>query len=948
MRQTLLPLLSTGLVVFSGHAPAAAQIFGGSSNPRNVRQLQRQAVTGPATTGTVPGVYYDPSGKLSPSLSQLQPAEEGGFFALPSRYQSPALQKLGYNPSRAWAKGATPDRMLKMGDLQQSKQFSSIGKMSMRQMATMAGTDIERVPLSQIPLVAEMTVGELYKVYPQLQNVPLKEISFLSQTLSAAARDPKALGNAALDMGSQRAVQELAAIDPRLANVPLASIVRGDLDGALSQSKAAAAKLAAAELTKVNPMLANVPVGDILNGNWRGVQSAALDMGQKALVQELAKNPALEGIPLAQLAEGDWGGAITELQQGKLKDLIKDVPALQNLPVDQAFPMINGAIAGDWQSVSLKAVELGWELAGDDLLKAVPELQNLPLGSLPIDGLSIASLPGLIDRPLETLPNIASKYLTKLPGLSKVPVDKLPLNYVFAALRGDLFGRLDIAYAGPVETPITSVVTGGTKDQKFKPEPCREKRCPHFELDNVEGGGPPGKLSGKAWVEGKAQMVPGGKGLMAKVNNGKEPTGIPVWGLDENVKLSLEKIQEGSNGQPSTAEVWANVQVCFDAPFIGEQCTPHFIPIPLPIKVKEGGLMIIASAGKPPDMIRQARAQARSQYESQFGAGPECVPATVATTDPKVVASAGKPPASKNMAQENLQRYLARIAAGESAGGRNIGPNPETGAYGEYQFIRESRDTMIREYGIDPWSTNKAVRDKAALKWIELYGQEKRVNILGAIQKGDFQLADRVLGRSQFTSLPGGAEESPIWKNASNLQKYGPAGNGRPFPVFAGPVCAQAPGGGGPFVEGSGKGTGKLITPTPGPVTSWHGWRMHPIYGTRRWHAGIDIGAPRGTPVKAADGGVIVDVQSGCVEGDSRCGSGYGNLVRIRHSNGLETVYTHLQNVNVRIGQKTDQGQNIGTVGNTGGSTGPHLHFEVRKGPGWSGNDLNPLNFIRR
>lgn len=941
--KTLLPLLSTGLVVFSGHGPAAAQIFGGSSNPRNTRQLQRQAVNQPPTTGTVPGVYYDPSGQLSPSLSQLPPAEQAGFFALPSRYQNPALRKLGYNPSRAWAKGATPDRMLKVGDLQQSKQFRNIGKMTMRQMATMAGTDIEQVPLSQIPLVAEMTVGELYKLYPELQNVPLKEIGFLSQTLAAAAQNPRQLGNAALDLGSQRALQELAAIDPRLANVPLGSIVRGDWDGALSQSKAAAAKLAAAELTKVHPALANVPVGDILNGNWQGVRGAALDVGKKALVQELAKNPALEGIPLSQLAEGDWGGAISELQQGKLKDLIKDVPELQNLPIDQAFPIVNGVIAGDWQSVSLKAVELGWELAGDDLLKAVPELQNLPLGSLPIDGLSISSLPGLVDRPLETIPNIASKYLTKLPGLSKVPVDKLPLGYVFAALRGDLFGRLDIAYAGPVETPITSVVTGGTKNQKFKPEPCREKRCPHFELDNVEGGGPPGKLSGKAWVEGKAQKVPGGKGILARVNNGKEPTGVPVWGLDENVKLSLEDIKEGSNGQPSTAQVWANIQVCIDPPFIGEQCTPHFLPIPLPWKVQEGGLMLIASAGKPPDTVRQARAQARSQYEAQYGAGAECIPATVASTDPKLVASAGKPPAGKNVAQENLQRYLARISIGESSGGRNLGPNPETGAYHEYQFTPESRESMVRRHQLDPWSNNKAMRDRAALKWIELIGQEERVDLLKAIQQGNFQLADRVLGRKQFTSLPGGPEQSQIWKNAANLHKYGPAGNGSPFPVFAGPVCAQGPGGGGPFTQGSGKATGRFRSPVDRPyVTSEFGLRDRPCGQCSENHKGIDLAADINTPVKAPDGGRVDFV--GWL-------TGYGNVVVIGHGNGLGTMYAHLNESKVRVGDRVSQGQVFALSGATGVGTGPHLHMEVyegyQSGNYRSGVPVNPRRHFR-
>lgn len=688
--QAIFPLVATGLTLLNSPAPALAQIYGPG---QGTRQPTRQGVNQAATTGTVPGLYYDPSGQLSPSFSQMEGAEQPGSFAMPAQYYSKIYQQLGYDPSRAWARGATPDRILKIGDLQQSKHFQQISKLTLRQIAARSGRSIDSVPLSQVAAIRNMTVKELYQAYPQMQNLPLKQVPFLAQTLAGAAQQPGQIGRQEISQASQSALGELTAIDPRFANVPVGSILRGDWDQALSQTKATAAKAAAQELTKINPALANAPVSEILNGNWKGAGKALLNAGQQALLQELARTPSVQGIPVLQLAEGDWS-TINGLQQQQLKKILQDHPEIAQLPIDKAFPIVNGVITGDWQSVAQQSLQKGLELSGNELFKAIPELQNMPLGALPIDNLSVTSLPGLVDRPLETLPNVANKYVAELPGLSQTPLNKLPINLAISALNGDLFGRLDIAYAGPVETPVMNVATGGTKDQKFKPEPCKEKRCPHFELDNTDGGGPPGKLSGKAWVEGKAQMVPGGKGMLASVNNGKEPTGIPVWGLGEHVKLSLEGIKEGQGEEVSTAQVWLNVQVCFNPPFIGEQCTPHFIPIPLPWKVKEGGLMLVASTNKPPDFIRQARDQAQSQYGSQYD--PNCVPGdAVAGTDPQQVASTGKPPAGTNIAQENLQRYLARISIGESSGGRNLGPNPETGAKGEYQFTPESRQTRL-------------------------------------------------------------------------------------------------------------------------------------------------------------------------------------------------------------------------------------------------------------
>ncbi|WP_017315644.1 M23 family metallopeptidase [Mastigocladopsis repens] len=118
----------------------------------------------------------------------------------------------------------------------------------------------------------------------------------------------------------------------------------------------------------------------------------------------------------------------------------------------------------------------------------------------------------------------------------------------------------------------------------------------------------------------------------------------------------------------------------------------------------------------------------------------------------------------------------------------------------------------------------------------------------------------------------------------------------------------------------------------PSPITSLFGWRVHPITGDRRFHAGTDIGAAMGTPVLAA--------YSGQVESANWMG-GYGLAVILNHSNAQQTLYGHMSELFVQPGQWVEKGTVIGRVGSTGNSTGPHLHFEVRHltPQGWVATD---------
>lgn len=125
------------------------------------------------------------------------------------------------------------------------------------------------------------------------------------------------------------------------------------------------------------------------------------------------------------------------------------------------------------------------------------------------------------------------------------------------------------------------------------------------------------------------------------------------------------------------------------------------------------------------------------------------------------------------------------------------------------------------------------------------------------------------------------------------------------------------------------RGTGQYVWPAVGQITSGFGWRPG------EFHYGVDIAAPTGTPILAADSGTVVRAE---------WYAGYGKMIVIDHGGGkVKTVYGHLSVILVDVGDTVEKGQLIGKVGNTGRSTGPHLHFEIRI----DGNPVNPLNYYR-
>lgn len=121
--------------------------------------------------------------------------------------------------------------------------------------------------------------------------------------------------------------------------------------------------------------------------------------------------------------------------------------------------------------------------------------------------------------------------------------------------------------------------------------------------------------------------------------------------------------------------------------------------------------------------------------------------------------------------------------------------------------------------------------------------------------------------------------------------------------------------------------------PAYGEITSWFGGRVHPVWGTNDFHNGVDIGVGTGTPLQAVKAGTVT--MAGWY-------GGYGKTVQIDHGGGITTLYAHMSQIEVEVGQEVSAGERIGLSGNTGTTTGPHLHFVVFSG----GSPIDPMPML--
>ena len=212
------------------------------------------------------------------------------------------------------------------------------------------------------------------------------------------------------------------------------------------------------------------------------------------------------------------------------------------------------------------------------------------------------------------------------------------------------------------------------------------------------------------------------------------------------------------------------------------------------------------------------------------------------------------------------------------------------------------------------------LRDQAAAKRDEIESRRKEQQAILYQAQNDKAVAEQAYNEYQQSSQ---AIAEMLRQRAAD----------RAAQAAAAAAQAASGGGGGSDYYQPVSGSGAMIWPVNGVVTSPYGYRTHPIFGTTIYHSGIDIGVDYGTPVHAADGGVVVE--AGWI-------SGYGYAVIIDHGNGLSTLYGHNQELAVSEGQSVSQGQVIAYAGSTGNSTGPHVHFEVRA----NGDPVDPSAYL--
>jgi murein DD-endopeptidase MepM/ murein hydrolase activator NlpD len=168
-------------------------------------------------------------------------------------------------------------------------------------------------------------------------------------------------------------------------------------------------------------------------------------------------------------------------------------------------------------------------------------------------------------------------------------------------------------------------------------------------------------------------------------------------------------------------------------------------------------------------------------------------------------------------------------------------------------------------------------------------------------------------------------EGSPKTVVAGGVETPGPTPREMPRAVVSLPFWDEAPGRA-PAV--------KFIMPLEGRISSKFGYRQAPMGGARRYHRGVDIAAPNGSPIKAMADGVVAKVSTSYAKGLN---------VEIQHAAGFSTAYFHLSKSMVKAGQRVRQGEVIAQEGSSGNSTGPHLHFEIHK----NGEPVNPALYLR-
>jgi hypothetical protein len=593
-------------------------------------------------------------------------------------------------------------------------------------------------------------------------------------------------------------------------------------------------------------------------------------------------------------------GAFKMARWQTIDDLVTAIPGLGNYQVADVSPiasLLREQMAGTpgWNPDAITP-----NSTISEVLNAKPELGQLSLGQLEnLNQFALTDIPGLSNVPLQNLNQWGNSSIAEVPGLANIPFDQMPNPVeVFG-----MVGIVDVVY-GPAETNRRNTISGS---QQVGFSAACQINCGYAELA--------GPLYGKQWISGKYQEVEGGFGVLKSVNGGREPTGRHPFG---NAFKVVVWDTEESTGTITTALFF---RVCYrGVPDLG--CTPYFLgPVPfLSHREKEpifvGLLDALGGASSPAPIPAGVLEKAREWGIPEaaltggnrgLSGGSSLCGAGAGGVDFEALAVAF------SSIEGNYSSVGSYVCDGDGNCGRGLG------RYQYMSYRSDVRQSISQKEGgaafLSKVDSGAAVSEAEVERFFSqseqdsLFKGDQTRNINQAMGEGfsGGRLIERV-GQIHF-----GGSGAPIDGGASDahgrltLKSYGEELRAQ----YEGALKTTG-------AKPCGKATGQLANPVAtAPVTSEYGWRTHPIYGDERLHAGMDLGAAAGTPVQAADGGTVTFAG---VSGSMT--SGYGQMVIVDHGNGRETWYAHLDSMKVKEGQQLAQGEVLGNVGSTGGSTG--------------------------
>ncbi|NJM98895.1 MAG: M23 family metallopeptidase [Phormidesmis sp. RL_2_1] len=652
-----------------------------------------------------------------------------------------------------------------------------------------------------------------------------------------------------------------------------------------------------------------VRVGDIESG-----------LGAEELM--LYQIAEMSGLSLDELLIGD----LPFLQGITLGQFLKDVPFLEDWPVNE-IPLL-----GEISSVFTGENTLGQIIeANSDLIQSgVSEI----FGEIPISAIPNLSLAALGD-----FEGIGGQVIANVPGLGDIKLGAFPIPVSIPSM--NVFPMQDIAfgereYFGDKPTP--DPVSGGTNGSKdWEPIAC-SGGCPHIELH--ESG-----WEGANWMT-KAHRVRDGYGFLGGLIGEAGAHRLP---FGNSFALQLTNTDE----KTGTAEWGLAFRVCFSALFVDLGCTAYFMEVPLGIRTAEednvltgvrdgrGGATQPMKAppgyedlrpDTPPDLQAAINAQlppsSSSGYTSLCGDGPGGVKL-------EALAEAFGMIESRGSGDYGAVGIFVNLSAGET--GR---------ALGKYQYM-SYRSDVIAKIGSTPAGAALIRKARSGAKPTaeevlagfppddqdDVFMADQINNIERAMARGhEGGRLIEVLGQMHLRGagvLTNGQLDSGSVKDGlgTTLKRYGER-----FLEYYNIAAAKTP-----DSADRCSSTGQYINPTEKGYKDFSrkfsSSRVpNPVTGRNQRHDGDDIRVPQGETVVASDGGVV-EWRSQCSVG-STCG--YGWYMLVHHDDGNATLYAHLSKRLAADGSRVKQGQVIALSGGatgvpgSGGSTGPHLHFEFR------------------